>query len=155
MSEQVTIEKDEMNDTQPNQEERIMAALAHSGALILGMGIIVGVLLWATQKDKSRYVAFQSLQAVVYQIVGIIVQMVTWCCWTALYFLSFIPLMSAAETSSEPPFIFFFSLFLMVVPLFLLGLWIVGGLWGAVRALQGKDFRYLVIGRQLERWLTT
>jgi hypothetical protein len=31
-----------------------------------------------------------------------------------------------------------------------MGLWIIGGLWGAVRTLQGREFRYLVIGKQLE-----
>jgi hypothetical protein len=39
------------------------------------------------------------------------------------------------------------------VPFVQMGIWILGGWWGAVRALQGKDFRYVVIGRYLERWL--
>ena len=70
-----------------------------------------------------------------------------------LYFGSLIPLMAAAETSSEPPAFFFISLALMVVPFAFMGLWIIGGLWGGARALQGRDFRYLVLGDRLERWL--
>jgi uncharacterized Tic20 family protein len=131
-----------------------MAALAHGSALLFGMGIIAAVVIWVTQKDSSRYVAFQALQALVYQLAGILVQMIAWCCWTALYFASFIPLIAVAEAGGEPPFIFFASMMLMFVPLGLMGLWILGGLWGAVRALQGRDFRYLLIGDQLERWLT-
>jgi uncharacterized Tic20 family protein len=141
-----------MNDTAPSRDDRIMAALAHGSALILGIGIIAGVVIWVTQKDRSRYAAFQALQSVAYQVVGVFVQIVAWCCWTALYVLSFIPMLSA-DASAEPPAVFWIALALMAVPLALLGLWILGGLWGAVRTLQGRDFRYLVIGNQLERWL--
>lgn len=143
-----------MSEAKLNQDERIMAAMAHGSAIIFGMGIIAAVVLWATQKEKSRYVAFQALQALVYQIAGVVVQIVSWCCWTALYFGSLIPLLAAAENSSDPPLFFWVSMGLMVVPFALMGLWIIGGLWGAVRALQGRDFRYAVIGTQLERWLS-
>jgi len=52
-----------------------------------------------------------------------------------------------------PPPVFFISLGLMVVPLGLMGLWMLYGLWGALRAFQGRDFRYIVLGRMLERYL--
>lgn len=144
-----------MNEKIPSQDDRIMAALAHGSAIIFGMGIIAAVVLWATQKDRSRYVAFQALQALVYQVAGVLVQIIGWCCWTALYFLSFIPFFAAAESSGEPPLFFLVAMALMVVPFALMGLWIIGGLWGAVRTLQGRDFRYLVLGPQLERWLSS
>jgi uncharacterized Tic20 family protein len=53
----------------PNQNDKIMAALAHISALLPLMGVIAPIVIWATQKDKSEYVAFQALQAVVYQLV--------------------------------------------------------------------------------------
>jgi uncharacterized Tic20 family protein len=143
-----------MNDNRPTQDDRVMAALAHGSAILFGMGAIAAVVIWATQKDKSRYVAFQALQALLYQIAGFFAYIVGMCCWLALYFASFIPLMAAAnQASSEPPLFFFVSLALMVVPFALMGLWIVGGLWGAVRTLQGRNFHYLIIGNRLERWL--
>jgi uncharacterized Tic20 family protein len=142
-----------MNEAKPSQDERTMAALAHGSVILFGMGAIAAILIWMTQKEKSRYVAFQALQATAYQLVGVLVSIVSWCCWMALYFLSFIPLVAAAETSSDPPAVFWLAMFLMFVPLGLMGLWILGGLWGAVRGLQGRDFRYILIGQQLERWL--
>ena len=42
---------------------------------------------------------------------------------------------------------------LMFVPIAIMGLWAVGGLWAAVRTLQGRDFHYVLIGDRLERWL--
>jgi len=144
-----------MTESNPTQEERLFAALSHGSVILFGMGAVAGVVIWATQKDRSRYVAFQALQSVVYQFAGLLVSMVAWCCWGALYFASMIPLLTMAEqNSSEAPWFFLVSLFLMAVPLILMAIWILGGMWGAVRTLQGRDFRYLVIGEQLERWLS-
>lgn len=143
-----------MNVTKPSQDERTMAALAHGSAILFGMGAIAAILIWMTQKEKSRYVAFQALQATAYQLAGVLVSILSWCCWTALYFLSFIPLIAAAEASADPPAVFWLSMFLMFVPMGLMGLWILGGLWGAVRVLQGREFRYILIGQQLERWMS-
>jgi len=148
----VTDEEVEMSGTRPTQDERIMAALAHACAVLFGMGIVGAIVIWVTQKEKSRSVAFQALQATVYQGAGLVVQLVIWGCWLTLYLLSFIPLMSAPD---EPPLFFLATIVLMLVPLGLLGLWIVGGLWGAVRTLQGREFHYAIIGQRLEHWLAS
>ena len=98
--------------------------------------------------------AFQALQAAVYQLVGLLVYIISWSCWGCLYGLSFIPMIANAEKFKEaPPPVFFISLGLMVVPLGLMGLWMLYGLWGALRTFQGRDFRYIVLGRMLERYL--
>ena len=143
-----------MKPNTPKQDERTMAALAHASIVVFGMGIIASVVLWATEKDRSRYVAFQALQATVYHIIGFCIFMAGMLCWLILYFASFIPLMIAVEQgSNDPPLAFILSMLLMVVPLIFMGIWIIGGLWGAVRAFQGTDFRYFVIGDQVERWM--
>ena len=137
-----------------NRDERTMAGLAHASVVIFGMGIIASVILWASEKDRSRYVAYQALQATVYHIVGFCIFMAGMMCWLLLYFASFIPLMvSATQGSEELPLAFILSMLLMVVPLIFMGLWMIGGLWGAVRAFQGHDFRYVAIGEWVERWM--
>lgn len=141
-------------DLKPSQEDRVVAALTHSSILLFGMGIIAAVVVWATQKDRSPYVAFQALQSAVYQMAGIIVFILSWCCWGVLYFASFIPLMIAAEQgASDPPIFLLFSMMLMFAPFALMGLWILGGLWAAVRTLQGREFHFIFLGDRLERWL--
>jgi len=142
-----------MSEPQRTQDERIMSALSHGSIVLFGTGVIAAIVIWVTQKEKSAYIAFQALQATVYQLIGLVVVMLGWCCWTALYFLSMIPLIAAADSGGDPPAVFWLSLMLMFVPLAVMGLWVLGGLWGAVRTLQGRDFRYLILGDQVERWL--
>jgi uncharacterized Tic20 family protein len=139
----------------PSAEERVTAALAHGVVIAYGLGAVGAAVIWLLQKEKSRYVAFQALQAAVYQLVGLLVYIIGWSCWGCLYGLSFVPMIASAERYKDapPPIFFFVSLGLMVVPLGLMGLWMLYGLWGAWRAFQGRDFRYIVLGRTLERYL--
>ncbi len=65
-----------MSETGPNQEERIMAALSHGSVVLFGAGVIAAIVLWVTQKEKSAYVAFQALQATVYQMIGLVVGLI-------------------------------------------------------------------------------
>lgn len=141
---------------QLESEEKIMAAIAH-GSIIGGMmGLPVAAIIWVTQREKSPYVGFQALQALAYQLVGTLGAMFCWACWGGCYFLSFIPIMAAPERYQDaPPPIFFISLASMLIPLALMGLWWLYGLIGGVLTLTGRDFRYLILGRQLERYLAS
>lgn len=136
------------------QEDRLLGTLAH-GAIITGaIGPVVGILIYITQKEKSRYAAGQALQAAVYQLVGIFVAIVAWSCWGIFYAASFIPIiMNAEQYSDAPPPIFFISLASMIIPFILMGLWGLYGLFGAVRVWMGTEFRYLLIGRLVEKRL--
>jgi len=50
-------------------------------AIAYGLGAIGAAVMWLLQKEKSKYVAFQALQAAVYQLVGLLVQLIAWSCW--------------------------------------------------------------------------
>lgn len=65
---------------QPMQDERIMAALSHLAIVLPFMGVIAPTVIWVTQKDKSRFVAFQALQALVYQLVLIVAGFIVGIC---------------------------------------------------------------------------
>jgi len=47
-------------------EEKLFALLSHL-SIFIG-GIILPIILWATQKDKSKFIAFNALQAIFYQL---------------------------------------------------------------------------------------
>lgn len=141
----------------PTQDEKTLAGLAH-GSILLGIftngvgGIVAALVIWATQKDKSPYVAFHALQALVYQAVTFIVTMLAWCCWGVLYTaMILVPLLSnPGAYQSAPPAGLWLGLFLIVVPLAIWGLTILYGLWGAVRCFGDHDFRYAAIGRWVD-----
>ncbi len=116
-----------------------------------GLGLIVGILIYTTQRERSRYAAFQALQAAAYQFISLLIIIAAWVIWGVVYAVSFIPIIQYPELyeNAVPPF-FWVALALMVIPLALMMLFGLYGLWGAVRTWQGRPFRYAVIGRLLE-----
>lgn len=142
-----------MNQENKSAETRLLAALAHGSVVAQGIGILVGIIVYINQREKSRYVAYQGLQAAVYQLINLIITVVLWLAWGVLYGLSMIPLIMQAETNPDaaPPAIFWVSMILMVIPLVYMVLVGLYGLWGAVRTWQGKDFKYLLLGNWLEK----
>jgi len=143
--------------TQPTQEERITAALAHITAIIPTMGIIAPIIIWVTQKEKSKFVNFQALQALVYQLLMLILWFLMFGCYMGSMFL-IIPLTGAFSNSRFPTgisgevFIFFpfcvFGFFILV-ELFM----IIYAIVATVMVLRGKDFRYAVVADKLEKYL--
>ena len=148
MSEQVTI----------NQDDKVLAGLAH-GSILLNLftggfgGIIAALVIWLIQKEKSAYVAYQALQAVVYQTVTFLLTMVAWCCWGVLWMVMLLPPLFANPEAYEqaPPAGFWVGMALMIVPLGLWGITILYGLWGGARCLGGHDFKYIIIGNWLDK----
>jgi uncharacterized Tic20 family protein len=137
--------------TQPDQESRLLAALAHGSAIAQGIGLVVGLTIYLTQREKSRFAASQALQAAVYQLVSLVLVMGSWLVWGVCYGLSFIPMIITSADASEPPVLFYIGLGSMAIPfalMIILGLY---ALWGALRAWQGHDFRYILIGSWLEK----
>jgi len=132
------------------REERLMAAIAHASVVIFGPGILAGVLIWLTQKEKAPFASRQGLQAAVYQLVGMIVAMVLWVVWGIFYALTWIPLVRNPEQfEAAPPPIFWIGMASMVVPLLVMLVWALYGLWGGVQCLRGRDFRYVFVGKLL------
>ena len=134
-------------------ENRLLAALVHGSVVTQGLGILVGVFVYITQREKSHYAAFQGLQAAVYQLVNLIIVIGMWVVWGIFYGLSILSLIKLEETNPDaaPPAIFWIAMISMVIPLIYMVLVGLYGLWGALRSWQGKDFRYLIIGNWLDK----
>ena len=131
-----------------SQEERLLGGLAHASIVTGAIGPAVGLLIYLTQKEKSTYAARQSLQAVLYQLVGLVVMIVAWSCWGFFYALTFIPIITNADQYRDaPPPIFWVGMGSMIIPFFIMGLWGLYGIYGAIRVWTGADFRYVFIGR--------
>lgn len=135
------------------QEERLLAAVAHGSVMLTGIGVIVGALIYLQRRDKQPWLAGQGLQAAVYQLIGIGLIIASWLLWTACYTLSFIPLIALG--TGEDSIWWVVGLGSMVLPILLMFVVWAYGLWGAFRAWQGADFRYVGIGRLVEGIDTT
>jgi uncharacterized protein len=143
----------------PSQDERVMAALAQISVLVPFLGVVAPIVIWVTQKDKSRYVAFQSLQAIAFQLTMILAWFIGMGCYMCSFFSMFltIPLASSTESSQSISPLFGVTMFtpFLVMGLILLGgfLFILYGIVAAIMTFQGKPFRYMIIGRRVEQFL--
>ncbi len=145
-----------MTDTispQPvDQNEYILAALSHATALIPMMGVIAPIVIWATQKDKSEYVAFQALQAVIYQFLMIIAYFAGMLCYVlSIPVMIFFGELGSKNIPDEVGFIF--PMIVLVMIFGGGGAFILYGLFATVMTWQGKDFRYILIGNWLKKYL--
>ncbi len=136
-------------------DDKIWAALAHASAFFAFLGPLVPVILWFTQRKKSRYVAFQALQAMLYQTIffwvyitviplGMILLMFAWIFGIVLL----------APHTTDPFLIGFVPQ--IAIWVILLGSFAVYGLIAiiaAVLSLMGRDFRYPFFGNRLARYV--
>jgi uncharacterized Tic20 family protein len=140
-----------------SQDERVNAALAHVTILIPFFGFIAPFVTWLTQKEKSRYVAFHGLQALVYQLS----MMTAWFMGLGCYVCSFcstyliLPFASPSGTTQSVNPLIFVGL---LIPFLVFGVVFIGsfacviyGIVGAIMTFQGKPFRYFFIGNLVER----
>ncbi len=154
---------------QVTQDERILAALAHASVILPFWGLIGAIVVWATQREKSRFVGFQALQGVVYQLCIILLGFVGGACYMCSFFGMFLTMPAgifAMEDLANPDafgglvamlFTFltgFFPFCVMGIFLLIGAVFVLYGLYGAARVLQGQDFRYAIIGPRLEEYLS-
>jgi uncharacterized Tic20 family protein len=128
-----------------SSDERTWAAFAHGSALLnlaggIG-GIITALVVWLTQKEKSSWVAFHGLQALVFQAATLILTvLVVGIVWVLGFAFSFITV--GIGTLVAVP---------LMILVFFLGFAIMGAgmdysLYGAYQVYQSRDFRYIWIG---------
>jgi len=132
------------------EEERLMAAIAHGSVVVTGPGIVVGVLIWLTQKEKSPYAAAQAMQAAVYQLLGTIAVVALWIAYSIFVTIACMPIFQIpAQYEDTLPSLFWISMASMFIPLAVMGIWWLYGLWGALKCWRGKEFCYALIGKAL------
>jgi len=128
------------------QEERQWAMFAHLGILanlFSGfLGPIVPLAIYMVYKDRSKYVAYQSLQGLIFQVIwwigGGALAGIVWAITGTLsaVFIGLICIPLACVISA--------------IPLFALGY----GVYGGIQCNQGEDFKYWLIGDWMRSTLT-
>jgi uncharacterized Tic20 family protein len=138
-------------------DEWTTAALAHTSILLtatLGtvggigvpVGLVVPLVMYFGYRKQSRFIAFHALQALVYQLAGVLIIAVLGGLVGAVW----------AVSGSLTAVLIGFALmpFAVSLTLLLAGAviaWIVYGLYAAYQVYQGRNLHYWLIGDYLER----
>ena len=127
-------------------EERQWAMIAHLGVLLnlatgfLGPAVPFGI--YMIYKDRSRYVAYQSLQALIFQLIWWVGgSILIGIAWTITSVLSTVIIGIVCIP---------FACILSLMPLVALGY----GIYGGIQANQGQDFKYWLVGDWVRSTLT-
>lgn len=144
------------NKTQPRDDERLTAAIAHASivANISGLlGLVLVVVLWATQRERSRYVRAHIVQALAFQGVTILGLVALLALWSACLLLSMLPAALRPElyVDGTLPDTFWLALFGLFVPLIYGCGATIYALYGAYQVYHGRPFVYPLIGRSVRR----
>lgn len=127
-------------------EERQWAMIAHLGVLINlvsgFLGPVVPLAIYMIYKDRSRYVAYQSLQALIFQLIWWIGGgAIAGTAWAITGVLSAVIIGVLCI-----PIACIFS----AMPLVALGY----GIYGGIQTNQGQDFKYWLVGDWVRSTLT-
>lgn len=133
----------------PPAEEPISPAKEHNWAMLAHLSVllnlftgflgpVVALIIYLVYKDRSRYIAYQSLQATIFQlVVWVGVGLVIGAMWLVTLALSIFLIGLLCV-----PFTLLATLFLLFVPLGSL----VYGVYAGIQCSQGEDFRYWMVG---------
>jgi uncharacterized Tic20 family protein len=135
----------------PTTEERIWAALAHLSALAFGWGLILPIVSWSEQRGKSRYAAFQALQALGYQSLGYTI----WLLLTLVIviFDTILLLANLEQAFQDESAITGWAIAHAILLFSLFGVYLVLPIAAGISCALGREFRYPLMGHRLARYL--
>lgn len=137
-----------------SQEIRLLAAIAHASVLFPNIGFFVPIVIYLTQKKKSSYLGFQSLQASIWQIVMLGFSIFASACMVGSIFIPVL-LMSASQNEEFTGVAGGGVFIAMIISVFLMTFgnlaFVIYGIIGAVMTYQGRDFRYAIVGNRIEK----
>lgn len=136
----------------PTWAERILAAVAHVMTIFSIPGMLVATGIWLVERRRSRYVAMQARQAVLWQTFGHIVVFLS----VALLLLTAILAVGGSDAKGLQGEIAGGSMVGSVIGLFLIPIgatvfFFASSLIGAFASLLGKRYTYPFIGRLAHR----
>lgn len=130
-------------------EEKLMSLLSHLSIIIPNIGVIAPIIIWVTQKDKSKFVRFHAIQAIFFQLLFFVLIMASIFIGLILMFIS-LPFITR-NPDAVPGALFWTSMGIMNL---YFPLWIIFAIYAivaGVKSFKGKLFRYWIIGRIIEK----
>jgi len=154
---QIGVEQDWLNE---DHEDRWVAAMSHFSVIIALWGMLAPLIAWMMQGKRSLFLRFQSVQTLVYQVGvtllflggGFITVIVLVLLPISLWAMDN-PSLNGSVGVVGAAFLLLIMLIttaiILIVPLFH-----IMGQWAGYRVLKGEDYRYPVIGKLIDRWIS-
>ncbi|MBN1536683.1 MAG: DUF4870 domain-containing protein [Anaerolineales bacterium] len=133
-------------------EDRNCAAIAHFGVIFPLFGFLIPILIWTIQEKRSHYVAFQSLQALFYQLLSILFLLLSYSFSKTITIIGKIYISAALNPGQITKIVENITIIGLCIILLFLLVYIVYGIYGAIKVMFGFNFKYLIIGNLVERY---
>lgn len=129
---------------EPSQDERTLACISHLTIFVSSIGLLIAIGLWLYLRDKQPYAAFQAAQAVIFQVIVMVLTFFVIIMLMIVFFGALgIGVLTGSETSELAFGIFaamltiiFFGV-IVTITLALYGY----AIYAAIRSYQGRAFR--------------
>jgi uncharacterized Tic20 family protein len=136
-------------------EERVVCAILHASSPLGFLALAASGTVWATQRSRSRFLALQSLQALMFQLLAFLGSFITyWPLALAIgiaVFSDWIAPTDAAEPALTTAMLII-GVLGFAIAVFFQAVFPWWGMWAAFRILRGHNFRYPVLGRIVVGW---
>jgi len=95
-----------------NSDDKLMSLIAHLVIIIPNIGLIAPIVIWVTHKDKSKFVRYNAIQAIFFQLVFFVLIMLSVFIGMILMFIAIPLLGNGIDSLLDFPFYFvkFFNL---------------------------------------------
>lgn len=140
-----------------SHEERVAVSMGHFGIVYPLWGMLVPFVFLAARGGRSRYLKFESLQIIVFQAISTLMTLGLGALAFLILLAALLPFVinssAAFGPSMESLFAFLIFLICLMVILLVVPLYQILGQWAGLRVLQGREYRYPLVGRWVEGWL--
>ena len=130
-------------------DDKLMSILSHLAILIPNIGILAPIVIWLTQKEKSKFVRYNAIQAIFFQLLFFILLMLS--LFIGIILMAISLMFANVSSGGEPGTFFWVSMGIMNLYFPLWFFFSIYAIVAAVKSYRGKIFRYLIIGRIVEK----
>ena len=130
-------------------DDKLMSILSHLAILIPNIGILAPIVIWLTQKEKSKFVRYNAVQAIFFQLLFFILLMLS--LFIGIILMAISLMFTNVSSGGEPGTFFWVSMGIMNLYFPLWFFFSIYAIVAAVKSYRGKIFRYLIIGKIVEK----
>ena len=130
-------------------DDKLMSILSHLAILIPNIGILAPIVIWLTQKEKSKFVRYHAIQAIFFQLLFFILLMLS--IFIGIILMAISIMLANVSSGGEPGAFFWVSMGIINLYFPLWFFFSIYAIVAAVKSYRGKIFRYLIIGKIVEK----